>query len=327
MMSFLRTTLAFAFLLAPVACDKQAADTIPPEQTAPAPAADVTAPAEPAEPAPAEPAAAPVSAPVPKLTPRPSGPVIPPPTTIRPELVPAVRATPTTSPRPAPAFVVAPPRQPPKTHRARLPRGWAVDLSGGTAVPIAVGVAAQLETPQRLLVALETGAMPGLYVDALHRIAGLGRTSAPANIVRAAARRALVVRAAVGVRPLRRRGLEIRGGYTLATLGGTELSPNDIDRLNADGADIEADRVLAQSTIHCLHADIGWRWVIRDHFLVRAALGYVQSLGARMVPVSDPSADVDERERLGAALALVADAGATAAIRTPTATLHVGYRF
>lgn len=52
----------------------------------------------------------------------------------------------------------------------------------------------------------------------------------------------------------------------------------------------------------------------------------MQSLGARLFAVSD-AASPAERDEIDAALALVADAGATAAIRAPTATLHLGYRF
>lgn len=288
----------------------------------PAAAAEPPAPDEPSD-APDEPAAPTTAATAP-------APKVPSPTAFRPDLVPAVRATPETSPRPAPAFVVAPPRPRPRPQERRgLPRGWAVDLTAGTAVPAAVGVAAQLETPQRLLVYLETGAMPRRYVDVLQRVSAPYRSNDAGDLLRSTGRRAFVVRAAIGVRPLRRRGLELRGGYTVVVFGeAVQVAAATIDALTPDPNDVSADRdITVKSTVHCIYADVGWRWLIRDRFLIRAALGYLQSLGADLYTEADLAPEPAERARLATSLGLVAEAGAPAAIRGPTAAVHVGYRF
>ena len=207
-----------------------------------------------------------------------------------------------------------------------MPRGWAIDVSAGTSVPISAGAALQVEAPPRLLGQVELGGLPGAYVD-LQNLLLRGGGDPSAAIARGASRRAFVVRAALGVRPLRRRGLELRGGYTGALLGQDATTLETIGA--AADADLQAaDRdVLVQSTLHGIHADVGWRWVVRGHILVRAALGYVHSLGARLHLVPDPKASEEETRRVDVALGDVADAAATTAVRSPLLTLHLGYRF
>lgn len=278
-------------------------------------------------PAPEEPPAEPPAAAPPS---EPSAPTIPPPSALRPQLAAPPRPL-SSQPAPAPAFVVAAPTatKPPR-HRARLPRGWALDLAGGTSFPISVGAGLQLETPFRLLTQVDVGAMPGAYTDVIDALAGrMRRSPAAGDLARDATHRALVVRAALGVRPLARRGLEVRGGYTGCALGRSVTSLAAIESITgADlGGALDQRQVPVQSTVHNIHADLGYRWIVRGDLVIRTALGYAQSLGARLSAAYDASVSPDLRTRTDAALGTVAERGASTAIRSPYLTVQVGYRF
>ncbi|MBZ5711531.1 hypothetical protein [Nannocystis pusilla] len=187
-------------------------------------------------------------------------------------------------------------------------------------MPLALGAAFQVEAPPRLLAQLEIGGLLGRYVDVLDATAP-PRDPPAAGLMRDVGRNALVVRAAVGVRPLRRRGLELRGGYTVVTHGQSLVGLDGIDaELGAEG------RVPVRGALYGVHVDVGWRWVIREHFLVHAAIGYVHSLAARMW-ISDISSDDPELiPRTNDALGDIAEDAATTALRSPLLLLHLGYR-
>lgn len=256
----------------------------------------------------------------------PAAPTVPPPTQIQPNLVQPAILRPAPRPEPRPILVTAPPR-PRKSspETSRLPRGWAIDMSAGTSLPIAAGAALQVETPPRILAQVELGGLPSGYVDLQNLITRGGGPSA--SLARGASRRAFVVRAALGVRPLKRRGLEVRAGYTGALLGQDVTTLATIAAAaDTDLGDVDRD-VVVESAIHSVHAEAGWRWLIRGHFLVRAAVGYVQSLGARLAVSPEPQASEDSYRDADLALERVARVAATTAVRSPTLTLHVGYRF
>lgn len=287
------------------------------------PAATAVSPAAPQGPvAPAEPVA----------LPEPAAPTIPSPAALRPTLLHPAGLGPAPPPmalRPTPTIVAAPPRSASthvSTHHSRVPRGWAVDMSAGTSVPISAGAALQVESPPRILGQLELGGLPSGYVDLLNVLARGGGSPA-GSLARGAGRRAFVIRAAVGVRPLKRRGLELRAGYTGALLGQDVTTLSTIAAAaDTELADVDRD-VIVQSTLHNIHAEAGWRWLIRGHFLVRAAVGYVHSLGARLSLSPDPKASSEEVRRTDLALGQIADAAAFTAVRSPLLTLHLGYRF
>ncbi|WAS90124.1 hypothetical protein [Nannocystis punicea] len=245
----------------------------------------------------------------------------------------AVQLTPTAhaSPKPAPMRVVIAAPSPARTRveaGLRIPRGWAFDLSAGTSVPLAVGAAFQVEAPARVLAQLEVGGLLARYVDVLDATSAAARREPPgAGLARDVSRNAMVVRAAVGVRPLRRRGLEVRGGYTVVTHGQSLVGLDTIGALADSELGGDERPVPVRGALHNVHFDIGWRWVIRRHFLVRAAIGYVHSLAAKML-VSDVSSEALELiRRTNEALGRIAENGGQAALRAPLLALHLGYRF
>ncbi|MCY1058576.1 hypothetical protein [Nannocystis sp. SCPEA4] len=254
----------------------------------------------------------------------PPGPTIPAPTTL--QLTPTSLAPARPGPAPARTVIIAPPPARTRVEQGpRIPRGWAFDLTGGTAVPLAVGAAFQVEAPPRLLGQLEIGGLLGRYVDVLDATAPR-RDPAAAGLARDVSRNALVVRASVGVRPLRRRGLELRGGYTVVTHGQSLVGLDAIGALA--GTELGADRpVPVRGALHGVHVDVGWRWVIRNHFLVRAAIGYVHSLAARMLVSDLSSEDAELIRRTNDALGDIAEDAAMTALRSPLLLLHLGYRF
>lgn len=162
--------------------------------------------------------------------------------------------------------------------------GASFDLGGATLVPLMLGVQATLELPYRFLVQGELGVMPAAYVNGIDSVltrSGVYDATTSA-LVRSTMQNSLVVRASAGFRPFSAHGLEIMGGYTLASLGGgvsaraTALAVSGV----ALPAAIPDAQIQLQTTIHALHVSLGWRWVVADHFVVRASLGYLQSVGS-----------------------------------------------
>lgn len=258
-----------------------------------------------------------------------------PPTTDAPEAAPETPTDaapqpppPTTPSEPTPA--VPPPTAP---RRSRLPPGWAVDLSLGTAVPISVGGALQVEFPHRLLGAIELGGLPGGYVDLINAVvvAAGGYDSLTAGIIRQAIQKSFVMRLSAGWRPFKRRGFEFRGGYTLAALGGGISAVEAIEL--ATGEDLQAGQNAADIPLHAnthsFHVDLGWRWVIREHFLIRTSLGYLQTVAATTTVERDAGGPARARALDKAEAALDSYLGdlLTTYIKAPVISLQLGYRF
>jgi len=275
-------------------------------------------------------------------TPEPAGDEAPPPAETATEPPPAETAPepPPAAPAPQPAAepgapdpVVAPPtgRKPPRP--SRLPPGWAVDLSFGTAVPISIGTALQVEFPRRLLGADQVGGLPGGYVDLINAVvvAAGGYDSTTASIIRQAIQRSFVLRVSAGWRPFKRRGFEFRGGYTLAALGGGVSAVEAIELATGQDLDAGADEadIPLRSATHSFHIDLGWRWVIREHFLIRTSLGYLQTVAATTTVEHDAAGPARTRALTKAEAALDTYLGdlLTTYVKAPVISLQLGYRF
>jgi hypothetical protein len=236
------------------------------------------------------------------------------------------------------AIQLAPP--PAETDRAQstVPRrhwseAFALDLSATTWVPLSVGPELTVELPGRLLLQAHVGWMPDLYnrtvTDSLEDSGAIDRDIH--QLVDGAVRGATTWRIAAGWRPFEDAGLELTVGYAHVALDGATNSdellpfvPPDVrDELVAEvGNDVDID---LDSTIHHFTAAAGWRWLIADHLVIRASLGYLQAFD------SGSTLDIDGRPDL---TGISAPTVRTTLhdhymryIKIPVVGLGVGYRF
>jgi hypothetical protein len=158
------------------------------------------------------------------------------------------------------------------------------DLGCATEVPLMVGGQLTLELPYRILLQGEVGVLPAAYVNGIDSVlVGSGAYDATtSSLVRSTLQNSLVVRASAGFRPFTDHGLEIMGGYTLTSLGGGVSARAAVEA--AAGVTIPAEisdaQIQLKTTIHSLHVSLGWRWLVGDHFVVRASLAYLQAVGS-----------------------------------------------
>jgi hypothetical protein len=210
------------------------------------------------------------------------------------------------------------------------------DVGCATEVPLMIGAQATLELPYRILVQGEVGVLPAAYVNGIDgALTGAGAYDATTStLVRSTLQNSLVVRASAGFRPFANHGLEIMGGYTLASLGGGVSARQAVEAVSGITvpAEIPDAQIQLRTTIHSLHVSLGWRWIVGDHFVVRASLAYLQSVGSSSslaVPASvaalpGAAARVDQVSQ--AVDTTLNDAYAKYA-KLPVVGLSLGYRF
>ena len=166
-------------------------------------------------------------------------------------------------------------------ERAHQDGPWALDIALSTHFPIGVGFDAQVEVPGRILLRGHIGWMPSPYADVINGIAtGLGfYKDRLGTLIKAGLDQALIVRVGAGWRPFEDYGFEAAIGYTLLSGGKTLTASAVATALNRD-LGITTDVGIA-STLHGFHIDLSWRWVLFEHLLIRAGIGYVHTLSAQ----------------------------------------------
>lgn len=211
-----------------------------------------------------------------------------------------------------------------------------LDIGCATEVPLMVGGQVTLELPYRILLQGEVGVLPAAYVNGIDGVlTSAGAYDATTSaLVKNTLQSSLVVRASAGVRPFRDHGLEIMGGYTLASLGGGVSARAALDA--AAGVAIPAEIPDGQSqlktTIHSLHASLGWRWIVAEHFVIRASVAYLQAVASSssiVVPASATTvpgiaARVDQ---VSQALDTTLNTTYAKYAKMPLVGLSLGYRF
>lgn len=211
---------------------------------------------------------------------------------------------------------------------------WHLEAGVGTDFPVQLGARVGLEMPGRVRVSTSFGVLPGPYVDAINGVlVGLDAYSREeADLVTSTLSSSLVWRTHVGWRPFADAGFYADLGYGLVTLGGGATASELIAGLTkrdlppgAGGINITAD-----STLHMLDVELGWRFPIGPSFAAWTALGGAFTLA------SSTSLTPDETGRplIDAEARKIADAGAkrlddiyTSYVFTPVLSLGVAYVF
>lgn len=172
------------------------------------------------------------------------------------------------------SFAPSPPEEPDDLH---------LDVTFGTHFPVSIGADAQLELPFRLLVRAHLGWMPPRYLGVINAVAtGFGwYDDLTADLIASAVDQAFVARAGLGFRPFVGAGFELAAGYTTIVGGGSVTTEEAVEA--ATGRSFgggSGEGVPLHTTLHAVHAELGWRWLIGDRWVIRAAMGYVHTLAA-----------------------------------------------
>jgi hypothetical protein len=217
----------------------------------------------------------------------------------------------------------------------REPPPVAFDVAFVTDAPLLMGGQLALEVPYRFLFQVEAGAMPDFFVNAIDGVfvtSGVYGQST-SDLIHEDLGTPFVLRLSTGWRPFTDHGFEILGGYTLTTLSAMVPASQALGALGmALPAGIPDEPIGLSSVIHSFHVALGWRWVVADHFLVRASLGYMQGVASAThvdvpaaytsmpgsAPIIRQASDTIDR---------ALDDGFKTYVKLPIVGLGVGYRF
>ncbi|MCB9597160.1 MAG: hypothetical protein H6719_30835 [Sandaracinaceae bacterium] len=162
-----------------------------------------------------------------------------------------------------------------------MPEGWALDLTAQTSLPVSVGIEAQLTTPVGLFATVSAGHTPNAYLGMLRDI--VEGTGAFGEDVRPIVDETIAnggwnVRVGVGVNPIE--GLELSFGYTYLGTNST-LTRAAIESATGQRIRYRGMReVPVAIEMHALHGRVGYRLVIEEHLVLRAAIGWTHAVGA-----------------------------------------------
>jgi hypothetical protein len=173
--------------------------------------------------------------------------------------------------------------------------------------------------------------MPAAYGSA---ISGLVRAIGDSEtmigpIIEKVLSNSLVLRAGAGWRPFRSAGFELGGGYTGMRISGA-VPPQVIAELIGGEAGSEVQQQLhedvpVRAMLHNVHVTVGWRWVAAEHLVIRAFVGYSQTV------TSSSSVSIPSHRDLAAKVnPLVAEELNTVVkndLKLPLVGLHLGVRF
>ena len=205
-----------------------------------------------------------------------------------------------------------------------------IDLMVGAHAPLAVVGGASVELPGRLLAQLDVGGMPAFAGSVGSSLIGaVGFDDPNIALVAGAFGGAVVARASGGWHPFAKAGFEITGGYTFISLSGN-VSPADVAKVAGGGYATEVTSKLQEdlsisSQLHNFHVGLGWRWIVAKHIVIRAGLGYTQTLASSStveIP-DDPKAEGLANARVDT----VTDEIYRTYFKLPVLSLAGGYRF
>lgn len=244
---------------------------------------------------------------------------------------PAPSATATSLPAHAPAPLAARPSTRPAPipdapdSASDAPSPVRLEVLAGATVPIDVHLSARVVLFDRLFIggSLGFGVYGSLFAAAVQPF-----DSRAAQLAAPIADGVFVASVSAGFRPFAGYGLELVGGYTLlhatpsldaATVSaalGTQLNlPAGLSTLQLD------------ATLQALHVELGWTIVIADHFLLRPALGWTQTLAASATVSTTPTIAIPQVAAALDATSQLITSALTSYAMTPTVSLAVGYRF
>jgi len=208
-----------------------------------------------------------------------------------------------------------------------MPQGWALDVAALTSVPLSIGAEIQLQTPVGVFANLSGGHTPNAYLSMMADIvqgAGAFDSDLRPAIDEVIGSGAWNVRVAIGINPIE--GLELSFGYTYMTLS-SELTRSAIETATGQRVRYRGMReVPIDVELHALHGRIGYRFVIEEHFVLRASLGWTHSVaGSGRVTVPEEIRELEDNPADQIESAVAEGIGSYGF--SPELVLSAGYRF
>ncbi len=166
---------------------------------------------------------------------------------------------------------------------------WSVRPELLTELPLHVGAGVGVEGPHRLFVASSVGWMPPAYLGATNDLLvalfdDSGYTRETADLVESSLKNALVWRIGAGWQPFRSTGFYFAVGYTLAALGGDVSGPAVLEAVTGKQLPVDSGESSrgfdVSSSLHMVDCQLGWKWYLGDHWMLRAALGGAFTVGS-----------------------------------------------
>lgn len=236
----------------------------------------------------------------------------------------------------APPATVSSPTDPCAICAERTSDGrWpAFDLGVTTEAPISAGLVGALHGPFGLFVEGEVGLLPKPYFSGLNALVTHvgGYSDEIAALLEDAFDTSPVLRASLGLRPLRAYGLELFGGYSqirgIAGLSALDVVAQ-ITRFGALGELPIEVRIPLAVTLHTFHVGASWRWQWGDRLFAKVSLAYWQciALDAALRIESEQPLLQSTLNALSAALTDRLSPLITSYFKLPVLGLTVGVRF
>lgn len=206
----------------------------------------------------------------------------------------------------------------------QAPTEWALDVMVATAAPTLLGGEVRLETPGRFLVDVMAGGNP--YADGLGGLVeAYGGGAAAHSLVTAIAGSAGIFRLQAGIRPFPDAGLEILAGYEVMDSQPT-VTRGMLEGVTHQSWDYGGfESAPLHVTVHAMSAELGWRFVIADHLVLRIGAGGTFTLAS-----SAHLAVPDAMRAAGSAVGDIESAIATNITRygfVPEGRVALGWRF
>jgi hypothetical protein len=209
-----------------------------------------------------------------------------------------------------------------------------------TEYPLHAGAGIVVGGPYRLFAASSLGWMPSPYLDGTNQLLvalfeDSGYPQDTADLVESSLESALVCRFRGGWQPFRGAGFYFAVGYTLAALGGGVTGVAVLEAVTGkevpEGSGDSQRGFDVSSALHMVDFELGWMWLVGEHWTVRAALGGAFTVGsstwveARFQPAGKKARDgVAALEQEGEDYL---NDTYTTYVHTPVVTAAVGYRF
>ena len=242
-------------------------------------------------------------------------------------------ASPATS-APPPSTAISPPAATPPP-----PASVVFDLGAGTYFPLMVGAEGTLELPYRILVQADLGWLPGPYANTIIDVLGdFGVIdSFEQSLLKAAIQNSFAARLSAGWRPFPKLGLEVLGGYSILTAGGSVTNADVVDSyLESKGSSdrftgsASAAGIPLRATLQSFHASVDYRFLLlEDKLVLRASLGYLQCFASSTSVTATPARAVAQEtlNKLNADLQAYMNPFFTQYVKIPVVGVYAAYRF
>jgi hypothetical protein len=174
--------------------------------------------------------------------------------------------------------------------------------------------------------------MPGTYVDLVNEVSVAKQwyDQDTADLIASALESTLLLGGHLTYKPFRRRGLEVRAGYTLAALDGASTTGEVVEAVRGQTIPPIAWRdVRIDSQLHLLEIGAGWGWRIRRHAYLHASVSMLECFDSttRSDIVTAFAREEADARNLEAELNDYLDGIFTDYITTPLLRVMLGSRF